>query len=238
MTNLAVLQNLRNRHSSLNVSEKYQVVDTMQVLDSLSDFVDLDSAKVRLSRRTGTKHCVTLDLKVPHEIEIGGDFNKVQIHLFNSYNGDGKLAIHFGLYRLVCANGLVLGKGIFSANVRHLKGPAMITALDGLSSTLKSVDVADLTTNVWEMDRIRDNTFKTTSIINSFPGRIAEQAMQAYLYPVRQADSGSSIWLSYNRIQEVIASQKRGMAGVHDNLLLMDAFMESYGITNTFAKGA
>lgn len=230
MSNLTVLESLRNRHNASSVSERYQVVDTMQVLESLSDYVDVDSAKVRVSRKSGTKHLVSLDLRNPVDVGIGHDANRVKLHLLNSYNGDGKLSVYYGLYRFVCSNGLVIGSSIFNASVKHIKGPAMATALDGLRETLIGTDLEQLTLSVNAM-AVKEADYVGVSqaiAMTNLPETIAQAALRAYMHPIRQGDVGNSVWLAYNRVQEVVAAPKRGMAGVRDNVKLMDNFLSVF----------
>jgi hypothetical protein len=227
--NLSILPYIKQRHNMQNVSNRYGFVDSMQVLDSLSDYLDLDSARVKTSKRKGTQHAITLDLKSKTEIVIGGDVNKVQVHLLNSYNGDSCLSVYYGLYRLVCLNGLVVGSGLYSAKVRHLQGPALVGALDGLRDSLMNTDLVSLGKNIGKLADSPVSIGDVTDILGQLdlPQTIALQAMRAYLRPSRPGDGGNSAWLAYNRVQEVIASPKRGMAGIKDNTKLMNLFMET-----------
>jgi len=120
-----------------NVSDKYHFIPTIDVIEEikLNNWypVTVSQAKVRDEEKEGTQqHMVRFrhfdDLLNPQE-------NAVE--LFNSHDRSKSFSISAGVYRFVCANGLVVADSIFETyKIRHLgeKANDVVTAVNNISA--------------------------------------------------------------------------------------------------------
>jgi hypothetical protein len=89
------------------------------------------------------------------------------------------------------------------------------------------------------LDRVRCSRTDIERILDEMkvPARVYNESLYRFENPKRHADVGSSAWLAYNRVQEVIAHYKRGEAGIRDNRKLMQVFIdETIPKTERFPK--
>lgn len=217
-------------HARSRLSLKYRHVSTVDLIDAMAHLIDVDGGRIKT--KAGSFHSVEFKLKKEHVVQsyIGGDLVEPTVHLFNSYSGESALSVYFGLYRFVCMNGLVLGNSIFEAKAKHIEGPKMIGNLEriaGLVNTQLS-DVNQLFSKVEELDKHRSNITQVEWVLDELrlPFKTYRKALGRFWHPIRQADAGTSMWLAYNRIQEVIADPRRGNTGVIQNKQLMQLFLD------------
>jgi len=105
------------------VSEKYHFIPTIDVVTELSKYgwhpVSVQEASVRdLDKEGYQRHLVRFrhfdDLLAPQA-------NAVELLLFNSHDRSTAFSISAGIYRFVCANGLVIADSVFeSYKIKHI----------------------------------------------------------------------------------------------------------------------
>lgn len=103
------------------VSNKYQLVKHGDVVDSfrgaLKKIKHTETIKVA---RNGAQLFATYKLD-QEKVEVRkGDIVSLQFIVKNSYDGSNALQIMLGAYRLVCENGMVLGKNFFFYSHKHI----------------------------------------------------------------------------------------------------------------------
>ena len=106
-----------------NVSERYNVINTMDVVNQFEQYgfemSSVDSARVRSEAKSGhQQHMVRMaaDYKM-----VGGLRPEVIIH--NSHDGSKSLNIRVGLFRFVCSNGIVVGENLIpNLKIMHSNG--------------------------------------------------------------------------------------------------------------------
>ncbi len=105
------------------VSDKYHFIPTINVITEISKHgwhpVNVQEASVRDSEKEGyQRHLVRFrhfdDLLAPQA-------NAVELLLFNSHDRSTAFSISAGIYRFVCANGLVIADSVFeSYKIKHI----------------------------------------------------------------------------------------------------------------------
>lgn len=105
------------------VSEKYHFIPTIDVIEEIRFHnwypVNVSVANVRDEEKEGfQQHCVRFrhfeDLLNPKD-------NAVELLLFNSHDRSKAFSISAGIFRFVCANGLVISDNVFEAyKIKHL----------------------------------------------------------------------------------------------------------------------
>jgi hypothetical protein len=213
------------------LSPRYQTVSTEAILSKLDSFVDIATLKIKKAK-SSTTHEAVVELRDQQKFLLGNDYVSPRLHIFNSYRGECPLVLRFGLYRFVCSNGLVIGQSIWQASARHIKGPKIDSVLESLTAPVLSANMEEFVWKVGKLDEHRARWVDVERVLDdlSLAPSIYRECVKAYHNPLRQADAGSSVWLAYNRIQEILARPSRGLAGIHANQRLMDLFIEHCGV--------
>ena len=74
-----------------------------------------------------------------HEIKINdGDVTQLRVNVINSYDGSTNLRICMGGYRIVCANGMIIGDSIGNYTNRHSSGFSSPEITNRMASTLNN----------------------------------------------------------------------------------------------------
>ena len=105
------------------VSDKYHFIPTIDVITKITEYgwhpVNVQEASVRdLDKEGYQRHLVRFrhfdDLLNPSE-------NAVELLLFNSHDRTTAFSISAGIYRFVCANGLIIADSVFeSYKIKHI----------------------------------------------------------------------------------------------------------------------
>lgn len=201
-----------------NMTGAYSPVNTATILRRMADegFVPVQASQDRPTRRD--PQFVTHRVVLRHETQLGEEADigehVPQIMLVNSHNGRTKLKLFGGLYRFICANGLVVGDDRFRAAVTH-RGDAPAEAAR-IAEEVTS-NLSDLRRTIERWSRIE----MPTGTAQMFARRAAELrfgevAGKSYdaatlLTPRRERDEGRSLWRLYNTIQE--NTTKAGLVG-------------------------
>jgi len=177
----------------------------MEVIDVLRtyDFYPVNASQVGTS--THAKHIIRLrhlrDIATPKE-------EAYEIILINSHNGTVRFQLRFGIFRLVCTNGLIIGISLCQpVTFKHLR-------------TYGAMIKAAVNTFNMEVGRIEEavNRMKNTTIGAATATGLAMSGINArwgsyndspekvsairLTHPRREEDISDSLWCVYNRIQE------------------------------------
>jgi hypothetical protein len=171
-------------------SERYKFVSTKEYLDALDSrgwlVVNARQVNTRKSTPEHAKHFVTLRHK-DHGAQRP-DLGSVipQISFVNSHNGTSRVAFLFGMFRMICSNGLMAATGEFMAQT-FLHNRSAKEAADILI-TLNEEQTLDLAVAA------RNIRFGADSPVDPLSLNMAR----------RPADNGNNLWLTFNRMQENI----------------------------------
>lgn len=137
-----------------------------------------------------------------------------EIVIVNSHDGASSYQIMLGVYRLVCANGLMVGSTHQKINVRH-SGNATEKVIEGVFRVEKEYD------NVLEkiesfkaltLSHEQMANFATKALMLKYPENAPIRA-DSLIKARRQADTGTDLWSVLNVVQEnLIAGGLRGVA--------------------------
>ena len=187
-------------------SEKYHFISTISVVDEIRSYgwypVSASESSVRDEAKDGfQQHCVRFrqldDFLNPGE-------SVLELLLFNSHDRSKKFSISAGVYRFVCANGLVIADSVFdSYDIKHIgdKENEVKSAVDNIVKAKEKI-----------MDKITlfENTMLNESEKESFaraaiPLRFEKHLQVNYedlLEPNRISDDKSDLYTVFNTIQE------------------------------------
>lgn len=195
------------------LSDNYGFVSSNNLIDFANDLgflpVQVGQAKSKKQElASSAKHFVRLR----HERDFGKP-EAVDILLRNSHDGTSAVKLQLGIFRLVCSNGLVVGQSFKQFSVTHLNlsedtiKDAMTGIFDLTPKILERVEVMKNITvdKSWAYEvlshalklRLGYDEDKSKIIEGEFK-TLSEQALRLR----RHADSESSVWNFYNRLQE------------------------------------
>lgn len=128
-----------------------------------------------------------------------------QIILKNSYDGSSSLQVMLGIYRFVCANGLIVGSSWASYRIRHVGANAVQSAVQAALDVSKQADlVADkvqlMQAKLMSQGEMFDLAAAAAQLVR--PDNALMVDVSSLLTPRRAADTDNNLWTVYNRIQE------------------------------------
>lgn len=230
-------ETLLNQTQGLNVSSKYTVVKTQEVLAPLLEqgytIASSVATKVRSQSKEGfQKHMIRLahaNLKLRNVND-----SRPEIVIVNSYDGLSSLKIMLGIYRLVCANGMIVGSTFGQFRTRHVgdigqyvtDGAKKIAAsLPEVSERIKSMESVQLSRNqALELAETASKlVLPSSAILIDFETALKINRVQ---------DAGLNLWLVYNRLQESLV---RG--GIKYSLAATDLSSGALVIKNNTTRG-
>ena len=197
------------------VSDKYTHIPTEKVIDDMQSLgwgvVEAKEVKARTKHTKGfQKHLLVFrnnDIVINGE---DGDTVYPQILLTNSHDGKNAFTFTAGLFRMICANGLVIADEQFEdVKMRHMgytfkdlqimikdmveKLPLTVESMNKMKLVeLEEKQVLELAKSLLDI-RVEgtDNTFNDVAINN-------------VLETQRKEDEGMGLWEVFNRVQENI----------------------------------
>ena len=102
--------------------------------------------------------------KISVEIERGDAVNP-ELHLVNSYDVTWPFIILLGAFRLICTNGLVIGKKFLYLKKRHVLGLDLIDPKEQVSTALKRFDKQTVKWKQWAQRQLTEKTY--THVMNA-----------------------------------------------------------------------
>lgn len=195
------LTNLADKPSE-SVSNKYQFINSK---DLVSNFEKQGFSVSKFAGKGQTaKHFIRLR-RPDFQFKNVGDCSP-EIVIYNSYDASSAFRIMFGIFRLVCSNGLVVPAGLSEHHrVVHLGDaiervnnciPRVVSDLDRVETLIHHLGAI-------ELDETKQAQFANVLFRIFYPkAMILPQTTEALLTPTRVQDVGNSAWLTLNRVQE------------------------------------
>lgn len=189
-------------------SPRFKAITTADALDSLHsqgwELFKADAVKTRQPERVPyAKHVVQLT----HPDLVGMAGHRPLIYLQNANDGTSSFRLFAGLFRFICANGLVVGSSFLSASVRHSGERATVTS----KLQQKTWEVASEFPRIMDrIDRMRSYqvtneekaAFSFLAFTLRFPSNPYVQTVGFHYR--REGDQDQDLWTFYNRAQEDI----------------------------------
>lgn len=190
-------------------SDRYTQIPTSRVVDGLRSagfqpFAIAQSGSRDESKRGYTRHMIRLRREGQ---TIVGDSHP-EIVLINSHDGSSAYHMHFGWFRLVCANGMIVADGPASEiKVRHSGDAEQVLeeVVGGAHQLVASVDQQAEQLETFRATRLlpaEAALLADAAIDVRFEERPAGLHVEQVLEARRHADRGDDLWSTVNRIQE------------------------------------
>ncbi|MCC3318471.1 DUF932 domain-containing protein [Nocardia africana] len=188
-------------------SERYTHIPTIEVLRGLEKegFRPFAVAQTRVrdeGRREFTKHMIRLR----HANTIAAD-EANEVVLLNSHDGSSSYQMLAGMFRFVCANGMVCGETIEDIRIRH-SGRAVEDVIEGAYQVLGQFELVENQRDGMKavpLDEAEQQVFADAALALRYDpedGKPAPIAARQLLRPRRIEDAPVDLWSTFNRVQE------------------------------------
>lgn len=188
-------------------SERYTYIPTITLLDNLRQegFQPFYACQTRVrdeEKKGHTKHM----LRLRRENQIIGK-EVPEIVLLNSHDGSSSYQMIPGIFRFICANGMVCGDTFGEVRVPH-KGDVVGQVIEGAYEVLGIFDKVDEQLDAMKSIRLNKDEqqlFAEASLLYRYgneEGKSAPIAADKLLLPRRSEDRQDDLWMTFQRVQE------------------------------------
>lgn len=136
-----------------------------------------------------------------------------EVIMINSHDGSSAYKLSAGVFRLVCSNGLVVGKEDTRQTVRH-SGRVLGDVIEGACRIVEDFDKVTQDMEVMKsitLEKPLMLAFAAAAIEARFDVEEKPVTPEQVLRARRQADTGADLWTVFNRVQENVI--KGGLRG-------------------------
>jgi len=211
------------------VSPRYRLIQNADLIGAID--LASDELGVTLTAEKGAyNHGKSwMSFSLPDAFKVPGDPSEIKpmINIGNDYGGGGALTGGAGVYRLICTNGMMVGKIERAQSQRHVGNIDVYEFVYGLVDHLVkraevSKIIAETTQDMpfeWRLpdivqEHVQDKLVQNAQLLNV----IAENTPPRYHDPLRQAimenrkEIGHTVWALLQAISEVSTHNMRGWA--------------------------
>lgn len=223
--NLERFRSVHATRAATTTSARYGFIPTSEVIAQLERAgfipVRVQQARVRLEERQGFQKHVLRFRHRDHAARVGDSIPEIVI--INSHDGSSAYKIMAGVYRLVCANGLIVGSSFAEVSVRHTKNAAddIVDASFRVVGALPAIQDGIQTMRDTRLEEGERQAFATAALTLRYPTASpttpAPIRPAQLLAPRRSADYDSNLWTTLNVVQESLikGGQRRQDATRH-----------------------
>lgn len=196
-------------------SDRYEYIPTIDVLNGLRSegfypFMAAQSGTRTPGKRDYTKHMLRL-----RNFTGNSQNDANEIILINSHDGSSAYKMMAGMYRFVCANGLIIGDTMCEARIPHT-GEVRGQVIEGAYTVVDNFDKVDERKDMMlsaPTTRDTEFAFARAALALRFDGDPdkAPYSAQQLLVPRRHDDDQRNMWSTFNRVQENL--MKGGLRG-------------------------
>ena len=185
------------------VSERYQFISSAEIIDRFSDEGwRVETATVAAPRKRDplfAKHMI--DFRNPEFEPVHGAVPR--IILVNSHDGSSSARVLAGVFRFVCANGLVVGTTLGKEVVRHT-GDAAADLIHRMQQLARNTSKLYSQIDTWsKKDLTKAQRFEMARFAAQLRWGDAQRFTPEDLLQVRRADDDrGDLWTTFNRLQE------------------------------------
>jgi hypothetical protein len=195
-------------HAQNDVSEKYQFVKTIDIVEHLAKLnwlpTKCNEQKVKdADNKIYAKHMIRFRHADSEPILNSTHF---EVMLVNSHNRSCAYQFMAGLFRLVCSNGMVVSDGtLANIRVKHVGGN-MHEIEEASFQVIESIPlVANRIKTFREinLEPAEQNVFAHTAMLARYEDEAKFPVTPSMLLNTRRGDDvGADLWHTYNRVQE------------------------------------
>lgn len=201
-------------------SSKYAFVSTETLQSFISEsFPKLTLEKEVVNRVRKIEHLGYQKHRLVYTMESTEIGDKIQLVITNSHRGDSGVIIQLGYFRLICANGLMVGKDIFKRSIRHTgKDNIYMKIYDTIKGAyaamvkLKNARETLMNTTLTETRKVA--MVNALFAVREIKDSRKQEIIKRFLKPKREADKADNLWAYFNVIQEAAIRGTTGLRKV------------------------
>ena len=197
---------MTSRYKIVNHSEALQLAD--EAIARNPEFGE-SAKKIFLLNEGGKMEVKYTFPEVDVDIDGRGDIVNPQLIIRNSYDGGWKFGIMLGAFRIICSNGLVVGKKIYMLKQFHYEN----LLLENIAVELeKAMHNFSIQTKIWEkwVDRITTKDEFDDVITKLNPSQKESAHIIEEVGKEENLRKGQlTLWMLYNIITAMITHQSR-----------------------------
>jgi hypothetical protein len=211
------------------VSDNYGHVDTWKVIEAMNES-GYQCVEVRQSKRRDegrmpfTKHMLKFKpAKLTKTQQKVGDVVP-QVVMLNSHDRSSGFHLYFGLFRLVCSNGMIVSAGdlVEPIKVRHSasmvgdiieRSGLLVKGADGVYQLRQDMHSLNLTQK-------QQVAFATKALEFRPPRRRGEMSADSLLHVRRKEDDHPDLWTVFNRVQENMLAGGVQTVGANERVVM------------------
>jgi len=237
-------------------SSRYTFIPTSQVVAALRKEgwqpVKAAESRTRIEEKNGyQKHMIRFrhaDSLANNAPLVLGD-SHAEIVLVNGHDGSSSYQIHAGLYRLVCANGMVVADSTIEKVCTRHTGDIIGQVIEGTYSIIDAAPRAAEKVASWQALQLsarEREVFGAAALELKWEGETAPVDAARVVQPRRVADNQPNLWATFNTVQENLLrggmrgrgatgkrTTTREVSGVSENVRLNKAL---WTLADEFAK--
>jgi hypothetical protein len=193
---------------NFNRSEKYKHVQTSDIVNKFGTMgykvTATSQVKTRKVEKQGfQKHLLRFANENSTLVNVMD--SRPEIVLINSHDGSTGYEMMLGIYRLVCANGLVVGNTFGGVKFRH-SGNDVMSEIERAVEEIQH-EIPRISAKIQEFTNIQLTESKAKEFAEQAVKLIVPKtgfnvSLDSALEVRRQADQSNTLWNVYNRLQE------------------------------------
>jgi len=201
------------------LSDNYTLLSHADVINNFRKALGAYDYEERIQVAKGGAHLFATYKLNAIKVEVRkDDIVSLQFVVKNSYDGSSTLQIMLGAYRLVCSNGMIVGKSFFNFSQKHVGGSNDIkieTIQEKIGNLIGQFqNVLPKLQEMSRTDMVYDPQDLTPAVLDGFFSKEKIKGMPAYLLEIAKAEfiraEDWTLWGYYNALTFAIThSMKR-----------------------------
>ncbi len=186
-------------------SSRYVYVPTLNLIDGMrkEGFLPVKVSQAKARQEDRKEHCKHL-IRFRREDQLEASEAR-EVVLVNSHDGSSSFQLMAGIFRLVCANGLIVGKTDSEIRVQH-SGDALHRVIEGAYTVVKDFDSVGA-----QIEAMKAITLQHDAQVAFGAGALALRyddpancgiKAEQIIRPRRVEDRPADLWTTFNVIQE------------------------------------
>jgi len=202
-------------------SWRYQPACTIQSVKAIGDYLTqhgygFETKLILGAGSKSTKHMVSFEIQTQHGklCPVAGGEGNAKIMVTNSFNREGSYKISGGMYRFVCANGIVVGKFQQFSKIIHTQGQTFERKWrlmeHQIACTLRYIreefgmKIEEMKAKELNYEQKMMIVLKTKQLNDTMVSELTRKLHPDNDYKLRVEDRDNNLWTLFNIINEVI----------------------------------
>jgi hypothetical protein len=191
---------------SAKLTDKYVQIPTIESVRALREvgYLPIMASETRSKDPMGVSHAKhMIRFRRETEPEVGGIVP--ELILVNSHNGTAAYNIRGGVYRFVCANGLVVGNDHFSASIKHIGNAVerVVEESGKIQATFpEMMQICDQWSKI-QLTKEQQLAYGSAALLLKYDSLEDAPIKADSIIQVRRfGDMGNDVFTTFNRVQE------------------------------------